>query len=238
MEWFAHSFPALAIAAALVIAERLARAPKTDWAINLAAWAISLIAGVSVVSLISSWGGPALFDGRKLPIWATVPLVIVIFDLMEYLYHRLQHRIPLLWAMHSLHHSDPEMSALTTQRHYWADPVVKALTVWSLGGMLVTPTPAAVGIYGLLSLWNFVTHSRLPINFGRWSWLLNSPAYHRRHHSCLPEHYDSNFAALFPLWDVLLGSYHQPDGFPPTGLDQRPQSLTDLLLWPLRFRGG
>jgi sterol desaturase/sphingolipid hydroxylase (fatty acid hydroxylase superfamily) len=238
MEWFLHSLPTFAVAAALFAAERLARAPKTDWAINLAAWAIATVTGISVVSLINRWDGPALIDARNLPVWIAVPLSIMVFDLMEYLYHRIQHRIPLLWAMHSLHHSDPEMSALTTQRHFWADPIIKALTVWSLGAMLVAPTPAAVVAYGVISLWNFFTHSRLPVNFGRWSWLINTPAYHRRHHSRLPEHYDSNFAALFPIWDVLCGSYHQPDGFPPTGLDQRPRTAADLLLWPLRFVRG
>jgi sterol desaturase/sphingolipid hydroxylase (fatty acid hydroxylase superfamily) len=238
MDWFLHSLPAFCVVAALIAAERLLRAPKTDWAINLAAWAINVGAGATVVALIDSWNGPALIDSRDLPAWAAVPLSILVFDLMEYLYHRVQHRIPVLWAMHSLHHSDPEMSALTTQRHFWADAIFKTLTVWSLGAMLVTPSRTAVVIYGLLSLYNFFTHSRLPVNFGRCSWLLNAPAYHRRHHSRLPEHYDSNFAALFPLWDVLLGSYHRPDGFPPTGLDRRPRTAADLLLWPLRFGRG
>ena len=41
------------------------------------------------------------------------------------------HRIPALWAMHSLHHSDPEMTALTTNRHFWGDQLIKALTIWS-----------------------------------------------------------------------------------------------------------
>ena len=120
MELFLQILPTLAIVAALIAAERIARAPKTDWAINLASWAISIIVGISVVSLISIWNGPALIDARDLPVWAGVPLSIVAFDLMEYLYHRLQHRIPLLWAMQSMHHSDPEMSALTTQRHFGA----------------------------------------------------------------------------------------------------------------------
>jgi sterol desaturase/sphingolipid hydroxylase (fatty acid hydroxylase superfamily) len=51
-----------------------------------------------------------------------------------------------------------------------------------------------------------------------------------------PEHYDSNFAALFPIWDVLFRSYYRPDGFPPTGLDQRPQNLRELFAWPFYYR--
>ncbi len=222
--------------AALVLAERMIRAPRSDWLINLGAWAINLLAALSVWQLVKGWQGPAIINSADLPAWLAVPLVIVIYDLGEYLFHRMQHRIPLLWAMHSLHHSDPEMSALTTNRHFWADPLFKTITVWAVCAMLISPSPAAFAIYSLFSLWNFVTHSRLPLDLGRWSWIINTPAYHRRHHSSQPEHYDSNFAALFPIWDVLAGDYHRPDGFPPTGLEVRPRSVKELLIWPLHYR--
>jgi sterol desaturase/sphingolipid hydroxylase (fatty acid hydroxylase superfamily) len=98
---------------------------------------------------------------------------------------------------------------------------------------VIAPTPAMVGGYALVSLWNFFAHARLRVDLGRWSWLINTPAYHRRHHSRLPEHYDSNFAALFPVFDLLFGSYRRPDGWPPTGLDHAPRNARDLLNWPL-----
>jgi len=36
---------------------------------------------------------------------------------------------------------------------------------------------------------------------------------------------------------VIAGSYHRPDGFPPTGLDERPSKIGDVLIWPLRGIG-
>jgi len=236
MHWLANQLPVFLAALAFVIIEWLARAPRTDWLINLAAWGISLIAGISVVQAVKGWQGGSLIDTAQLPGWLAVMLFIVVYDLAEYVFHRLQHTVPLLWAMHSLHHSDPEMSALTTARHFWADPIFKTITVWSVAAMIITPTPAAIAVYATLSLWNFLTHSRLRIDLGRWSWLINTPAYHRRHHSSDPAHFNSNFAALFPIWDVIAGSYHRPDGFPETGLGLRPRSLSQLLLWPLYYR--
>lgn len=236
MLWLSEHLPMFGVAAAVICAERMARAPHTDWQINLLAWAINLLAALSVWRLVQGWHGAALINSARLPGWLAVVLFIAVFDLAEYAFHRLQHRVPLLWSMHSLHHSDPEMSALTTSRHFWADPLFKTITVWSAAAMVITPTRAAFAAYAMLGMWNFVTHSQLRIDLGRWSWLLNTPAYHRRHHSSDPAHYDSNFAALFPLWDVLAGDYHRPDGYPPTGLELRPRTLGQLLVWPLYYR--
>lgn len=231
-EWFAlYSAPAVALI--LIVWERLIGAPATDWWINLQSWALRFLGALTVYGAVRAWDGPALIDGAALPTWLAVIFYVLVYDLGEYLFHRLQHRIPLLWAMHSLHHSDPNMSVLTTYRHFWADPLFKSLTVWSVAALLISPTPTALAVYTVLSLWNFVSHSQLPLNLGAWSWVINTPAYHRRHHSSLPEHYDSNFAAILPIWDVLFGDYNRPEGFPPTGYSTRPRGLREQLLWPL-----
>lgn len=221
------------VALVLIVWERRIGAPRTDWLINLQSWGLKILGAFTVYGAVRAWDGPALIDGAALPVWAAAIAYFLIYDLAEYLFHRLQHRIPLLWAMHSLHHSDPNMSVLTTNRHFWADPLFKSITVWSAAAFIISPTPVALAVYSALGLWNFVTHSQLPIDLGRWSWVINTPAYHRRHHSALPEHYDSNFAAILPIWDVLFGDYHLPEGFPPTGYSTRPHSLKEQLLWPL-----
>jgi sterol desaturase/sphingolipid hydroxylase (fatty acid hydroxylase superfamily) len=225
------------LAAVLAVLEHRSGVRGTDWRNNLLAWAMQIAGGFILIPLLPLWQGHALVDGSALPFWWSLPVYVVVHDLGEYLFHRAQHRIPFLWAMHSLHHSDPAMSALTTQRHFWGDQLIKTMTIWSAASLIISPTVPLVMGYALLSLWNFVTHSALPIDFGRWSWLLNAPAYHRRHHSSMPQHYDSNFAALLPIFDVIAGSYHRPDGFPPTGLDRKPESTADIALWPLVFNG-
>jgi sterol desaturase/sphingolipid hydroxylase (fatty acid hydroxylase superfamily) len=226
--------PSILVAAALTLGERLLRPAKTDWWINLQAWVIYLAVSLTIMPLLSWLQMPSLFDSTELPLWQGFLIFLVARDFGEYAFHQAQHRIPFLWSMHSLHHSDPEMSALTTSRHYWADQLVKELTIWPLSILVIAPSMQIFTIYSAISLWHFFVHARLPVNFGRWSWLINSPAYHRRHHSSLPEHYNSNFAALFPIFDVICGSYHQPNGFPPTGFDIRPKTAMDLLLWPMR----
>ena len=230
----------IAISVVMVLAlgwlERRANAggggSNADWAINLLAWLLNIAAGFTVYTVITVLDGPALLRGEDLAPWLAVALYVLVQDFAEWLFHRAQHAVPVLWSMHSLHHSDPEMSALTTTRHFWADRAFKTVTVWSLAAMVIAPTVPALLVYFALSFWNYVAHANLRWDFGWWSWVINSPAYHRRHHSSLPEHYDSNFAALFPVWDVLFGSYNRPHGYPPTGFERRPRSLRELVLWP------
>jgi sterol desaturase/sphingolipid hydroxylase (fatty acid hydroxylase superfamily) len=228
---------AFTIAAGLTALERLRGVRGTDWVNNIAAWALQLGAAVIFLPLLPHWLGLSLIEGSALPFWLGFAIFFVAADLGEYLYHRSQHRVPFLWAMHSLHHSDPNMTALTTVRHFWGDQLIKQLTIWSAVSLVIAPTPAIAAAYGVVGLWNLVVHSALPIDLGRWSWLINSPVYHRRHHSRLPEHYDSNFAAILPIFDVIAGSYHRGRGLPPTGLDRRPENIADAAVWPLLFSG-
>lgn len=225
----------LVFAAGLVALEWLRGVRDTDWRNNLMAWAVAFFTGAAFIPLLPLWQGHGLIDGAALPFWAAFPIYLVVHDLGEYLFHRAQHRVPFLWAMHALHHSDPQMSALTTQRHFWGDQLVKTVTIWTAASLIISPTPALVFTYAVVGLWHFVVHSALPIDLGRWSWVLNAPAYHRRHHSLLPEHYDSNFAALFPIFDVIAGSYHRPEGYPPTGLGRAPRNVAEIAVFPLVF---
>ena len=233
MQWILVYLPALTVTAGLMAIERWRGAPRTDWLRNLQAWGVMLAVSLLVLPLLPLWSGHALIAGAALPLWAGLLIFLFVQDLSEYLFHRAQHRVGFLWAMHSLHHSDPEMAVLTTNRHFWGDQLIKRVTVWSATLMIISPTTPILTAYGFISLWNLFTHCDLPIDFGRWSWVINSPAYHRRHHSSLPEHYDSNFAAIFPIFDVIFGDYHRPEGFPPTGLLRKPESLTNLVIWPL-----
>jgi sterol desaturase/sphingolipid hydroxylase (fatty acid hydroxylase superfamily) len=239
MAWLTAFLIALAPTALVTLALRAAEWARgqrgTDWRRNLQAWALNLALALTVLPLFPLWaeGGPSLIDGRKVPFWIGFPVLLLVRDLGEYLYHRAQHRFSFLWAMHSLHHSDPDMMVLTTQRHFWGDQFVKQWTIWPASLLVISPTPALIAAYGLASLWNLFVHSGLPISFGRLSWLLNSPAYHRRHHSNEPAHFDSNFAAIFPIYDVIFGGYHIPDGHPATGLDRQPEHVAELIWWPL-----
>ena len=191
-----------------------------------------------------SAGSPPRRRPAELPPWRSTPPVVVrirlpdqgfglvlglaaylaAMDLGEYLFHRAQHAIPALWAMHSLHHSDPAVNVATTTRHFWLKSAIKSLTIWLAVGLLFGASPKIVALYGLATLYNMVLHGNLRLGFGRFSSLVNSPQYHRLHHSRDPAWFNCNFAALLSVWDVIAGSYRPPEPgqFALTGLEDRP----------------
>ena len=140
--------------------------------------------------------------------------------------------------MHSLHHSDSSLNVSTSGRHYWAEHSLKIITIYLVVALIFKTNLTLVAMYGLISIYNYFLHMNVKSGFGRWSALINSPQYHRIHHSALPEHRNCNFAALFPVFDVLFETYRQPreNEYPPTGLDSgaQPSGLAEAILWPLR----
>jgi sterol desaturase/sphingolipid hydroxylase (fatty acid hydroxylase superfamily) len=194
--------------------------------------AVPVVATASV-AIARKAGLPSLHSREWPLIWSAITFFLAM-DYGEYLFHRAQHAIPILWRMHSLHHSDPCMNAFTTERHFWGDAYLRALLISPIITIVLAPPSIVFGLYSAFAVYNVFNHANLPVSFGRLSWLINSPAYHRLHHSKDPEHHGANFASLFPIWDVLAGSYRHPTSAPETGLDDRsPRSLLDMVLWPL-----
>ncbi|MES2153079.1 MAG: sterol desaturase family protein [Pseudomonadota bacterium] len=191
------------------------------------------------VSVVNAMGGGwlVLADAR----WALVPaflLYALTQDGLEYGFHRAQHQCAGLWAMHSLHHSETAMAASTTFRHFWAEQLLKTMSIYLILGIVFKANSAILGMSALLSYYNIFPHMNLRVGFGRWAAWLNSPQYHRIHHSSLPHHEGRNFAALFPVFDVIFGTFLAPDkdSYPPTGLADgaAPAGLFDALCWPAR----
>ena len=160
---------------------------------------------------------------------AATLLSILIFDFFYYWWHRSEHKYPGLWAMHKLHHLDPGINVSTNFRHHWLEDVGRIPVITIPMAVLFDLSPQAGGAIGFaFSAWTFFIHANLKLSLGRLSWLVDGPQVHRIHHSKLPEHFDRNFAAFFPIWDVIFGTYYHPGRgeFPPTGVIGEPQVTT------------
>ena len=92
---------------------------------------------------------------------------LLIFDFAYYWFHRAQHTLPVLWAQHKLHHSDPALNVTTSLRHHWLEEPFRVLFMALPMAILFDLTPAfSAGIAFVLSFWGFYIHTNVNIHFG------------------------------------------------------------------------
>jgi sterol desaturase/sphingolipid hydroxylase (fatty acid hydroxylase superfamily) len=157
-------------------------------------------------------------------LWLALPVsfgVLAIQDFFYYWWHRLEHSSMWLWAIHELHHSEEHVNVTTGIRHHHLEILTKAIFITLPLATLFRLPIVTVGLAAFITqLYNYFIHANTRIGFGPFNRLLASPQSHRIHHSKSPQHIDKNFAASFPLWDVIFGTYYHPrrDEYPETGL--------------------
>jgi sterol desaturase/sphingolipid hydroxylase (fatty acid hydroxylase superfamily) len=169
-------------------------------------------------------------------------LALLVLDLWQYLWHRVNHHVPLLWRFHAVHHSDAAMSASTGVRFHTGEIVLS-----SAARLLILPllgiTIAQVLIYETVLLPIILFHHsnvRVPERLDRWlRAVIVTPRLHWVHHSEHQPETDSNFASILSLWDRLFGSFRlrrDPENLRlGLGLHEREwRSVGGVLLHPFR----
>lgn len=185
----------------------------------------------------NGWG---LLNIVNLPTWVTWIIAFVVLDFVIWGQHVVTHKVPFLWRIHRVHHSDHDLDATSAVRFHPVEIVlsifVKALAVILLGApvMLVVIFEAFVNGSALFNHANF----KLPLGFDRVLRLfLVTPDMHRVHHSVINVETDSNYGFALSIWDRLFGVYtDQPrdghDGMT-VGLSEWQDDAPTRLGWTL-----
>lgn len=136
-------------------------------------------------------------------------LAFLLMDLTFYWWHIANHRIPVLWRFHNVHHIDPDLDVSTAFRFHFGEVALSAV--------FRAVQIAAIG----LPLWMFASYElvfqagtlfhhsnlRLPIRLER---ILNlvfvTPRMHGIHHSQVRDETNSNYSVVFSWWDRLHGT--------------------------------
>ena len=169
------------------------------------------------------------------PVWLQVILLIVAGDLYYYWAHRLFHTVPALWKFHAVHHSIEHMGWAAAYRTH---PIDTAITNsgFVVLAFLFDFSPAATAIFSVQFAWHsLLKHSNVAVGWGALRWLYVTPQFHHWHHANVAEAHDKNFAAQFPLWDLLFGTaLMTPDRDPPRyGVDDPvPATFLGSLAYP------
>jgi Sterol desaturase len=210
------------------------------WPVSLAAKFASVTGGSRFTIDLQGWSASLTPTAWPIKSFVLPFIPMLVFDFFYYWHHRLQHEVPALWEQHKLHHMDETLSCLTNLRHHWLEEGIRVFTITIPMTFLIGLTPVqGVLVSSAIAQWAVFIHANLRIPLGPLTPVFAGPQLHRIHHSRELKHTNKNYAAFFPIWDILFRTYHRPASqeWPATGVHSG-ENVHDL--WSasvLPFRG-
>ncbi|MEM6460574.1 MAG: sterol desaturase family protein [Pseudomonadota bacterium] len=187
------------------------------WVTNLSMVVISSVA-LRVIFPLAAVGtalwaqenGYGLFPYLGVPVLIAGLIAFIVLDFAVWLEHVASHKIPILWRIHRMHHSDTGFDLTTALRFHPLEILIsmfwKALIILCLG-----PPAVAVLIFEIvlngMAMFNH-SNARLPSRVDRWLRLIVvTPDMHRVHHSSDNRETDTNYGFNLPIWDRIFATY-------------------------------
>ena len=213
-----------------------------------AAMGMLRVQGLPTLQLDDVW--PGVTDNP----WVSVVIYLVVFDFLNYWFHRAQHYFGWWWQLHALHHAQRQMTMWSDNRNHLLDDVLHDL-FFVLVALAIGVAPGQfVAIVAFTQLSESLQHANVRVWFGRFGermWV--SPRFHRLHHSVgighetTPPHAGDtkavlgghNFGVLLPWWDMLFGTADFSLRFDPTGVRNQVEQGVDYGrgFWSQQWRG-
>ena len=142
----------------------------------------------------------------KLPVWLEASISFFIIDFTNYLWHILNHKLPVLWRFHIVHHTDHDLDVTTAIRFHYGE-LIGSVFFRGAFVFLSGAGPMLVLIYEIVfEAATQFHHSnlKLPLKVER---IINTifvtPRMHGIHHSIVKNETDSNYSVIFSFWDRI-----------------------------------
>ncbi len=185
------------------------------------------LAGRLRVEGLPAWSLDGVWPGITDLAMVSFLIYLLVFDLIDYGLHRAQHHVGWWWRLHSLHHSQRQMTMWSDSRNHLLDDLLRD-SAFVVAGLLLGVAPGQfVALVACKKLIESLSHANVRLSFGPVvGRLLVSPHFHRVHHGIGVGHESAgkgsmggcNYAVLFPVWDMLFRSARWADAYPPTGV--------------------
>jgi len=154
--------------------------------------------------------GPLAQGQTALPVWLQWILVLIVFDFWMYVWHVINHKIPLLWRLHSVHHTDEELDASSALRFHTGEILLSStarLAVAPLLGMSIEQLLVYEIILQPVILFHH-SNVRVPSHIDRiLRCVIVTPWMHWVHHSEYQPETDSNYASVLSIWDRVFRTF-------------------------------
>ena len=150
------------------------------------------------------------------PLLVQVALLLAATDFGQYWLHRALHR-GRLWPFHAVHHGAEQVNWTTAFRVHPVNYLLYNTSLAILARLLGFSADAFLLAAPITFFSGAVSHANLNWTFGPLRYAVASPVFHRWHHTIGADTRDRNFAPMFPVWDLMFGTFHMPDGRRPAG---------------------
>jgi sterol desaturase/sphingolipid hydroxylase (fatty acid hydroxylase superfamily) len=139
-----------------------------------------------------------------MPRWLARTVGVVLLDYTLWHWHRSNHRVPWLWAMHAAHHADRDLDVSTALRFHAGELLAsipfRAAQVVALGIEPATLRAWETAVFVAIAFHH--ANLRLPARIDEaLSPLVITPRLHSIHHSAQPDRLDTHFGTLLAIWD-------------------------------------
>ncbi len=172
----------------------------------------SFALSVTVLILWVFWLAPLQifsFSTINAPKWLVFILSFLFLDFISYIQHVAHHKIPWLWRLHRLHHSDQHVDSFTALLHHPLEIFsgflisVTFAVIFDIPVIVLTMHALLVGLHAPF------THLRTLVSDEVNKYLMFivvTPNVHRVHHSLDTKEGNANFGGIFVFWDYLFGT--------------------------------
>ncbi len=226
---------------------------KLRWKNNLALLVFNSIllkifipVAASELALWAAKNHIGLFNYLDFPLAISIILSLFLLDAIIWFQHVIFHRVPILWRLHAVHHTDKDLDVTSAGRFHTVEILLSMLIKMTAVLLFGIPVVAVILFEVILNGMAMFNHSnlRLPNQLNFWlSKLIITPDLHRIHHSVYKEENDTNFGFNLVIWDKLFGTYLSAPrdghkkmqlGLMPYRDDKDVTLLSGLLLFPFR----
>ena len=218
---FAAIFVTVLFAEALFPRRKRVQSRLQRWTTNISITALgAVVVRVMTLSAVpitataaAIWAsnrGFGIWHAVDWPSWLEIGATLLILDFAIWFQHILTHRIPGLWRLHRVHHSDRDFDTTNALRFHPIEiacsMLYKTVIVIALGPSVFAVIVFEIGLNGF-ALFNHA-NLHLPKRIdAALRWILVTPDVHRIHHSMHRIEHDSNYGFSITLWDRLFGTF-------------------------------
>lgn len=227
---------------------RISRWKRIKTNISIAAVALFAlrILLIPVLVFLARWANMndiGLINLIDVPVWLSWVIGFLLLDYANYLWHVLNHKLPILWRFHNIHHIDLDLDLTTAIRFHFGE-VLLSVFFRGLMVILIGAPAILVLVYEIFfeAATNFHhTNWRLPYWVEKnLAYIIVTPRMHGIHHSIVQRETNSNYSVIFNSWDrlhktILLNISQQDiDIGVPAYRDPKEQTVKNLLSMPFK----